>query len=249
MIIKKGDRYESLLFTGRIFNKTVSGKNRLRLEVQCDCGRRFDINKGNWKRQKKCSSCAKNERSKVNPLPIGTKFGDLTATGNIKSIWAKSYKVPRTLKYHELICSCGSLFFANQNDLKTRKSCMQCHKNNTKYYSKTHGKSNNIEYQIFHSAKYRAKKFGMKFDIELTDINIPDFCPILDLKLDKRTFKNSNRKPSDNSPALDRINSSLGYVKKNIEVISYRANSIKNDGTIIEHELIAKFLEKYEKKR
>ena len=247
MIIKKGDRYESLLFTGKFFNKIVSGQNRLRIEVICDCGINFDIDKGNWKRQKKCSLCAKREKSKVIPLIAGTKFGDLTATGNVKSIWVENWKVPRTVKYHELICGCGSPFLAKEGDLKTRKSCMQCRKNNTKVYNTRHGKSKTLEYSMFMSAKARAKKYKMKFDIELKDIYIPDFCPILGLKLDKRIFKNSNRKPKDNSPALDRIDSSLGYIKTNVEVISYKANSIKNDGTAIEHELIAKFLEKYER--
>ena len=247
MSIKKGDRHKSLVFLGKTFHQISKGKKRLRIEVKCDCGKYFDIAKDNWGKQKKCSVCAQNEKAKVIPLPLGTKFGDLTATGNIKSIWVKSYKVPRTVKYHELICSCGKSFYANQNELKNRKSCVQCHKNNTKFYSLKHGKTKSIEYRMFQSAKHRAKKTGLRFEIELTDIQIPNFCPILGLMLDKKTFKNSNRKPSDNSPSLDRIDSNLGYIKKNIAVISCRANSIKNNGTIAEHELIAKFLEKYER--
>ena len=115
MNINKGERYESLIFTGRSFNKTLSGRNRLRIEVQCDCGENFDIDKGNWKRQKQCSSCSRSKKSTVNPLIKGTQIGNLIATGNVKSIWAENRKTPRTLKYHELICVCGDsvykLFF------------------------------------------------------------------------------------------------------------------------------------------
>ena len=91
------------------------------------------------------------------------------------------------------------------------------------------------------------QKNGLEFNIELSDIYIPEFCPILGLKLDQRTFKGSNRRPLDNAPALDRVDPGKGYLKENIEIISFRANSVKNDGTAREHELIAEFIEKYER--
>ena len=70
--------------------------------------------------------------------------------------------------------------------------------------------SKTIEYSLFMSAKYRAKKYKREFNITYEDINL-EFCPVFDIK-HKRTFKNSKRKPLDNSPALDRIDSSKGYV-------------------------------------
>ena len=51
--MKKNDRYELLTFEGEIFQKTSSnGRKRLCIKVICDCGNRFSIDKGNWKRQK-----------------------------------------------------------------------------------------------------------------------------------------------------------------------------------------------------
>ncbi len=44
---------------------------------------------------------------------------------------------------------------------------------------------------------------------------------------------------SDNSPTIDRINSSRGYEPGNIEVISWRANRMKGDATAEEHRKIA----------
>ena len=38
----------------------------------------------------------------------------------------------------------------------------------------------------------------------------------------------------DDSPSLDRIVSSLGYVKGNIRVISYKANRVKSNATLEE---------------
>ena len=41
------------------------------------------------------------------------------------------------------------------------------------------------------------------------------------------------------SYSLDRIDNKKGYVKGNVAVMSYKANRLKNDGTAVEHELIA----------
>jgi len=78
-------------------------------------------------------------------------------------------------------------------------------------------------------AKARAATAGMPFDIELSDIVIPTHCPYLgiELKVSMSGERYSSGKPD--SPSLDRIDSSKGYVKGNVEVISFRANSIKSN--------------------
>ena len=81
-------------------------------------------------------------------------------------------------------------------------------------------KENDIQSYLWKSAKNRAKQRGEDFSIELKDIIVPDKCPILGIP-------------------LDRIDSSKGYVKGNIWVISLRANRIKNDPTPQELRLIA----------
>lgn len=70
------------------------------------------------------------------------------------------------------------------------------------------------------SAKHRAKRKGVTFSITVEDIVIPTHCPILGIEL---SFGGSQ----ENSPSLDKINNSLGYVPGNVQVISYRANRIK----------------------
>lgn len=245
--MKKGDIFESLTFTGEEFSDfNDSGKKRYWIYVQCNCGERFSIAKYNWKKQKGCSACAKVERTKVTPLKIGTRFGKLSATGKTKAEFHDHLKVPRTIKYHELECDCGDIKFYRENQLKETQSCKRCAEKETGVKLKTHGKTNTIEYRIFNSAKARAKKRSLDFNIELDDIIIPDYCPVFNIKIDKRLFKNSNRRPLDNSPALDRIDSSRGYLKGNIAVISYIANSIKNEGNAYEHDAIANFMENYE---
>ena len=75
-------------------------------------------------------------------------------------------------------------------------------------------------------AKVRARKKGLQFNIELADIVVPNHCPYLNILL-----VTDNDCKRDDSPTLDRIVPSLGYVKGNVEVISERANRIKNDAT------------------
>ena len=83
-------------------------------------------------------------------------------------------------------------------------------------------KSLNREKDIFSLAKHRAKSKKIEFNIELSDIVIPELCPVLGLPL--KTTIDGNR---DLSPSLDRIDNTKGYIKGNIQVISFKANNMK----------------------
>lgn len=85
------------------------------------------------------------------------------------------------------------------------------------------------ESELLKQAKYRAKKNNLDFEIELEDIVIPKICPILNIPL-----FSSKGHSGPNSPSLDRIDPSKGYVKGNVQVISHKANTIKSDATLQE---------------
>lgn len=76
------------------------------------------------------------------------------------------------------------------------------------------------------AARKRAKDAGLPFDIEESDVVVPSFCPVLGIPIQVSTGKTQ-----DSSPSIDRIIPSLGYVKGNVTVISWRANRIKGDAT------------------
>jgi hypothetical protein len=86
-----------------------------------------------------------------------------------------------------------------------------------------------------------AKRRGWLFNLDLSDIVVPERCPLLGCKLERRT--DGSRKKSHNTPSLDRIDSSLGYVKGNVWVISWRANQIKTDASLDELKLLVAGLE------
>jgi hypothetical protein len=126
-------------------------------------------------------------------------------------------------------------------------------KNAKKYYPKTPEKilhkqeqkrkwirKNPVSYLLC-AAKARAKKRGILFNLSHEDIVIPEKCPVLGIKL-----KISDKTISCNSPSVDRINPKMGYVKGNVAVISYRANSIKNDATSKELEMVLEYVKKME---
>lgn len=97
----------------------------------------------------------------------------------------------------------------------------------------------NPEQYLWTQAKSRAKRRGLVFNLELSDIVVPEFCPVLGLKLEQ-----CEGRQQDNSPSLDRIDSSKGYIKGNIKVISLRANRIKNDATPEELRKVADYYER-----
>jgi len=91
----------------------------------------------------------------------------------------------------------------------------------------------NLDRRMFYRTKFAAGVKGIPFNLELTDIVIPEFCPVLGLPL-----KCGKDKACDNSPSLDKIVPELGYVKGNVRVISQRANLLKSNATLEELRLV-----------
>lgn len=90
-------------------------------------------------------------------------------------------------------------------------------------------RKNNPKQTLLDSARDRARTYGYLCTITKDDITIPEFCPLLGIKLVLGRGV-GGAKPS--SPSLDRIKPYLGYVPGNVWVISYKANMIKNDATL-----------------
>lgn len=87
----------------------------------------------------------------------------------------------------------------------------------------------NFVHALWRAAKDRADRRGLEFNIEESDIIIPKICPLLNIPIEFGTKENYN-----NSPSLDRIDNTKGYIKGNIWVISKKANTMKNSATLEE---------------
>lgn len=83
------------------------------------------------------------------------------------------------------------------------------------------------------------KKNNIEFDLTFENVKWEEYCPIFGIKLD---YFSSETK--DTCASFDRIDPKKGYLASNVRIISYKANTIKNVGTIEEHEQIVNYMKK-----
>jgi len=89
---------------------------------------------------------------------------------------------------------------------------------------------------MLNNSKQRAKVVDLEHTLTIDDIVIPDYCPVLNIKLET-----GDRKNHENAPSIDRIDNNKGYIKSNIMIMSTRANKLKKDATIDELIMIGNF--------
>lgn len=121
--------------------------------------------------------------------------------------------------------------WAKNNPDKRKKCCK-------KYYTEhaDRAKAAQVRYRKEHPRKYllalakrRAPAKGQEFSISMSDLpEIPEVCPLLGIVIDPYAEKLSHH------PSIDRIDSSKGYVPGNVQIISQRANMLKNNATLDE---------------
>ena len=103
--------------------------------------------------------------------------------------------------------------------------------------------SNSYKKSVLRAAQQRAKIRGLEFNIGLEDFDIPKLCPLLNIPLQNHIGESVLQ---DDSPSLDRIDSSKGYIPGNVWVISNKANRAKNNLTLSElQQLVVNLETKY----
>lgn len=93
----------------------------------------------------------------------------------------------------------------------------------------------NREKTLWNGVRMRAEKQSIPFNLEVSDIVIPDKCPILGYKFNKNVVTRSFEEPS-----IDKIIPEWGYTKGNIMVISRKANTMKSNCSLEELETFCK---------
>ena len=113
--------------------------------------------------------------------------------------------------------------------------CKECNKASLK---KTRG--SNKQLTLYYGCKHRATRQGLEFSIDKEDIIIPEYCPILGIRLSKGFGVRDY-----DSPTVDRVDNSKGYTKDNIVVCSWRANKLKSNASLEEVEKIYFFMKNF----
>ena len=127
-----------------------------------------------------------------------------------------------------------------KNSIRIKEN-VKCYQNNNKEaisISRKEYNKNNIEKYLLGKARNRANKKGIEFNISENDINISEYCPVfpwLKLEINYQIVR-------DNSPTIDRIDNTKGYTKENIQIISWKANKLKSNGTLKDFEYIVKYM-------
>jgi len=80
--------------------------------------------------------------------------------------------------------------------------------------------------KILRQSKHRAKAKYIEFDIELKDLTLPTKCPYL-----KVPFIIGTKDNYEYTHSIDRIDNNKGYIKGNVEIITKKANSMKNNAS------------------
>ena len=98
--------------------------------------------------------------------------------------------------------------------------------------------------KYLNNARGRAKRDNLPFDItyEYLESIATDECPVYGIMFEWGTSNLGRGKTKENCPTLDRIVPDKGYVKGNVAFISYKANRIKDNGTMQDHYAIADWI-------
>jgi len=90
--------------------------------------------------------------------------------------------------------------------------------------------------KVFYHSQGSAKIKNIEFNLQPEDIIVPNECPYL-----KVPFIIGTKESYQYTHSLDRIDNDKGYIKGNVEVITKKANSMKNNAST--EELISFALE------
>ena len=123
------------------------------------------------------------------------------------------------------------LAYQKKNREKLRASSRAYQRNNrarVSEYNATYNKKN-WQKKLVATARCRARRNGLEFNLTLGGLDWPDKCPVLG-----HVFVPAQGKCMPNTPTLDRIDNTKGYTLENTRVISWRANLLKRDATLDE---------------
>lgn len=220
-----------------------SADRKLKWICKCDCGTKLSVVGARLTSgHTKSCGCKSNQIKDL----TGKKFGLLRVVGP-----SKKPKDDRS-RFWECRCACGNTTHVRTSALNNGSSqscgCKRIKSNSgenhfrVKNIIKKYGEAISTTdpwYQMASRTLHRCKEFGIRtgfksraeFGIYLRNL-ATERCPVFN---EPFVFGHKNV-PDKMSPSIDKIIPKKGYVRGNIQIISYKANTMKQDATLDERE-------------
>jgi hypothetical protein len=123
-------------------------------------------------------------------------------------------------------------------------SCKSCQGSYFRQWRLKHPYEYVLQQVIWRTNRYHGGTKECDLDIDyLKQLDTTDICPILGIPMQWSAGSDGNGKRNQNGKSLDRIDSSQWYIKGNVQIISWRANKIKNNATFEELIKLGKWAE------
>ena len=159
----------------------------------------------------------------------GKTFNSWTISGRTKIFHGKA----QDTLYWEFVCECGESKWCDPSSFfrKNYRACKECHKKSLGVRGASHFRykgTKDIPHRYFSALKQGAVARGLIFDISIDDIQEQleeqnFLCVYTGTRL---VFGNSVEL---GNASVDRINSQVGYVRGNIQIIDKKVNIMKWD--------------------
>jgi hypothetical protein len=135
----------------------------------------------------------------------------------------------------------------NRGDKKGKKDILKNHRaSRCKECQRQEYLKTDQRMKLYYAAKGRASQRNVAFSITPEDIVIPEFCPVLGMKLIPKIGGGPlSSRVNPDAPTVDRIDNDRGYEPGNVAVISLRANVLKSNGTVPEFEKVVKYMKSH----
>lgn len=173
----------------------------------------------------------------------GLKDGQIAKILNISresvGIFRRSLNLPYNTSFKNLSLDINKLYSLNYSDAQVAKILNISTSKANEYRNKLgikpkmkeriyHTKVDRLKGYIIRNIKSSAKIRNLEFNLEYTDLELPEICPILQFPL---KYKGEGKSQSFDYATVDRIDNTKGYIKGNVIIVSRLANAMKNEAS------------------
>lgn len=166
-------------------------------------------------------------RSKLN-LPTNKTIKKLLKDNtNFKEEFINKYNEVKSLKEMLSFVQNHNLFLRTKINLQRLGEIRNFYDLKHKMFENTYNSDyDRIRGYMIRNTKFTSKRRNINFNLNYYDFEIPEYCPLLNIKL---TYSNESNGNDMTHASLDRIDNNKGYIKGNVIVISRLANCMKNE--------------------